>query len=61
LNIQNFHDTDAVWNSENKDSIIISDELEEALKLTKIGKSPGEDISNQNYINTHQKILNRGY
>jgi hypothetical protein len=42
-NIQNFNETKAEWNSENKeDSIITSDELREALKLAKNRKSPGE-------------------
>jgi hypothetical protein len=46
-NIQNFSEMKAEWNSENKEnSIIMSDELEEALKLTKNGKSPGEDNIN---------------
>jgi hypothetical protein len=46
-NIENFNETKAEWNYENKeDSIITSDELEAALKLTKDGKSSGEDNIN---------------
>jgi hypothetical protein len=56
-NIQSFKETKMEWISENKeDSIITSDELEEALKLTKNGKALEKTISTQNYINTHQKI-----
>jgi hypothetical protein len=46
-NIQSFNETKTEWNSKNKeDSIITSDELKEGLKLTKNGKSPGEDNIN---------------
>jgi hypothetical protein len=62
-NIQNFNGTKAEWNSKNKeDSIITSDELGEALKLTKkIERALENKMSTQNHINTHQKNLNRDY
>jgi hypothetical protein len=46
-NTANINDPELVWNSNNHiDTSITLDELEKALKLTKNGKSPGEDNIN---------------
>jgi hypothetical protein len=54
-------ETEMEWNSENKeDSIITSDELEEALRLTKNGKSPGEEnINSELYKYTPKEFKQR--
>jgi hypothetical protein len=60
-NIQNLNETKAEWNSENKEnSIITSDELEEALKLTTSRKSPGEgNINSELYKYKPQEFKQR--
>jgi hypothetical protein len=43
----NINDKKLVWNSDNHlDTLVTLDELEKVLKLTKNGKSPGEDNIN---------------
>jgi hypothetical protein len=57
-NTRNMNDPGLVWRSNNNsDTLIILDELEKALKLTKMVKAEENIILIHNYISTHQENL----